>query len=105
MARTYRVSALSRPPRRVAKCSGHILDELVPDLLARTGIAAAVRDRIAVLIANARRANPKRDRKAGGLRAGLRVVGVRRYVITYEGPLAAPRYLWTCIITGRFAAS
>ena len=63
--------------RRVAMCSGHIIDELVSALLACISIAAAFRDGIAFLLANARRANPKRDRKVGRLRSGLVVVGAR----------------------------
>jgi hypothetical protein len=64
--------------RRVAMCAGHIVDEIVAALLACLSIASAFRDGIEFLLANARRANPKRDRKTGRLRAGLRVVGVRR---------------------------
>lgn len=64
--------------RRVAMCSGHIIDKITAALLACVSIAAAFREGIAFLLANARRANPKRDRKTGRLRAGLRVVGVRR---------------------------
>ena len=64
--------------RRVAMCSRHIIDEIALALLACVSIAAAFSDGIAFLLANAGRANPKRDRKTGRLRAGLRVVGVRR---------------------------
>jgi len=64
--------------RRVAMCAGHIIDDIVAALLACASIAAAFRDGMAFLIANARRANPKRDRKSGRLRAGLRTVGGRR---------------------------
>ena len=63
--------------RRVAMCSGHIIDELAGALLACVSIAVAFSDGVAFLLANARRSNPKRDRKTGRLRAGLRVVGVR----------------------------
>lgn len=63
--------------RRVAMCAGHIIDELVAALLACASIAAVFRDGIAFLLANARRANPKRDRKVGRLRSGLVVVGAR----------------------------
>jgi hypothetical protein len=63
--------------RRVAMCAGHIIDELVAALLACVGIAEVFRDGIAFLLANARRANPKRDRKTGRFRSGLLVVGVR----------------------------
>ena len=61
--------------RRVAMCAGHIIDDIVMALLACVSIASAFRDGMAFLLANARRANPKRDRKTGRLRAGLNVVG------------------------------
>lgn len=64
--------------RRVAMCSGHIIDEVAAALLACVSIASAFRHGMDFLLANARRSNPKRDRKTGRLRAGLRVVGVRR---------------------------
>jgi hypothetical protein len=64
--------------RRVAMCAGRIIDEIATALLACAGMAAVFRDGMAFLIANARRANPKRDRKTGRLRAGLRTVGSRR---------------------------
>jgi hypothetical protein len=57
--------------RRVAMCSRHVIDELVAALLACDGFAAAFRSGIAFLLANARRANPARDRRTGRLRAGL----------------------------------
>jgi hypothetical protein len=63
--------------RRVAMCAGHIIDELVTALLACVSIAAVLRDGLAFLRANARRSNPKRDRKTGRLRSGLLVVGDR----------------------------
>lgn len=63
--------------RRVAMCAGHIIDELVSALLASVSIAAALRDGLAFLLANAQRSNPKRDRKTGRLRSGLVVVGDR----------------------------
>lgn len=63
--------------RRVAMCAGHIIDELVTALLACVSIAAVLRDGLAFLLANARRSNPKRDRKTGRLRSGLLVVGDR----------------------------
>jgi hypothetical protein len=58
-------------------CAGHIIDELVATLLASASIVAVFRDGIAFLLANARRANPKRDRKTGRLRSGLIVVRTR----------------------------
>lgn len=63
--------------RRVAMCAGHIMDQLAAALLASVSIAAALRDGLAFLLANARRSNPKRDRKTGRLRSGLVVVGDR----------------------------
>lgn len=63
--------------RRVAMCSGHIIDEIVAALLACVSIASAFRDGMAFLLANARRSNPKRDRKIGRLRSGLVVIGTR----------------------------
>jgi hypothetical protein len=47
--------------RRVAMRAGHIIDELVTAMLACASIAAVFRDGITFLLANARRANPKRD--------------------------------------------
>jgi DDE family transposase len=64
--------------RRVAMCAAHILDELVAALLVCASIATAFVDAIEFLVANARRSNPKRDRKVGRLRTGLFLVGVRR---------------------------
>jgi hypothetical protein len=57
--------------RRVAMCAGHILDEIVTALLGCISIASAFREGMAFLLANARRSNPKRDRKTGRLRSGL----------------------------------
>jgi Transposase DDE domain len=67
----------SRPisTRRAAMCARHIIDQLCQALLACLGLAAALREGLAYLLANARRANPARDRKIGRLRAGLQVVG------------------------------
>jgi len=64
--------------RRVAMCASHIIDEIVTALLACVSIAAAFRDGMAFLLANARRSNPRRDRKTGRLRTRLVVVGERR---------------------------
>ena len=63
--------------RRVAMCAGHIIDEIFVALLACGSIVAAFRDGMAFLLANARRSNPRRDRKTGRLRSGLLVVGDR----------------------------
>ena len=64
--------------RRVAMCARHIVDDLFAALLACEGFAKALRRGIEFLLANARRANPKRDRKTGRLRARLNVVGELR---------------------------
>jgi hypothetical protein len=58
-------------------CAGHIINELVAALLACASIADAFRDGIASLLVNARRANPRRDRKVGRLRSGLVAVEAR----------------------------
>jgi len=63
--------------RRVAMCAGHIIDEIVTALLTCVSIAAAFREGMAFLLANARRSNPRRDRKTGRLRSRLFVVGER----------------------------
>src|SRR5215468_8690 len=63
--------------RRVAMCAGHIIEELAAALLASVSVAAALRDGLAFLLANAQRSNPKRERKTGRLRSGLVVVGDR----------------------------
>jgi hypothetical protein len=63
--------------RRVAMCAGHIIDEIVTALLACVSIADAFRDGMAFLLANARRSNPRRDRKTGRLRSRLVAVGER----------------------------
>ena len=63
--------------RRVAMCSGHIIDAIAAALLACVSIAAAFGDGMAFLCANARRSNPARERKTGRLRAGLVIVGGR----------------------------
>jgi hypothetical protein len=69
------VGGRSMSTRRVAMCSGHVIDELAAALLAAISIAAAFRDGLDYLIANARRADPARDRRTGRLRAGLLTVG------------------------------
>jgi hypothetical protein len=63
--------------RRVAMCARHIIDEIVTALLACASIASAFRDGMAFLLANARRSNPRRDRKKGRLQTRLVVVGER----------------------------
>ena len=63
--------------RRVAMCSGHIIDELVIAILACVSIASAFQAGMTFLLANAKRSNPRRDRKLGRLRAGLTTVGDR----------------------------
>lgn len=61
--------------RRVAMCVGRIIDDIVTALLSSVSIASAFRDGLTFLVANARRSNPKRDRKTGRLRAALVTVG------------------------------
>jgi hypothetical protein len=51
--------------RRVAMCAGHLIDEVVMAILAYVSIAMAFQAGMAFLLANARRSNPKRDRKTG----------------------------------------
>ncbi|HEX2688179.1 MAG TPA: hypothetical protein VHN14_16230 [Kofleriaceae bacterium] len=53
------------------------MEELVAALLTSVSITAVVRDGLAFLLANAKRSNPKHDRKTGRLRSGLLVVGER----------------------------
>jgi hypothetical protein len=72
------VGGVAMSTRRVAMCARHVLGELVEALLVGVGLLTALRCGLAYLLDNARRANPKRDRKIGRQRAGLRVVGVRR---------------------------
>ena len=61
--------------RRVAMCAHHVFDEIVTALLVGAGLLAALRRALSYLLANARRANPKRDRRIGRLRPGLAVIG------------------------------
>lgn len=63
--------------RRVAMCAGRIIDEIVTALLACVSIASAFLDGMTFLLANARRSNPKRDRKSGRLRTALVTVGTK----------------------------
>jgi hypothetical protein len=61
--------------RRVAMCARHILEALVTALLVGVGL---LRGGLTYLLANARRANPKRDRHWGRLRAGLALIEVAK---------------------------
>ena len=61
--------------RRVAMCAHYVLDEIVTALLFGAGLLAALRRALSYLLANARRANPERDRRTGRLRTGLAVIG------------------------------
>jgi hypothetical protein len=63
--------------RRVAMCAGHIIDDIATALLACVSIASAFLDGMSFLLANARRSNPKRDRRSGRLRTALVTVGAR----------------------------
>ena len=60
--------------RRVAMCARHILGDLVTALRVGVGLLGALRRGLTYLLANARRAHPERDRRAGRLRAGLALV-------------------------------
>ena len=71
------VTGVPMSTRRVAMCARHVLDELIEALLADVGLLVALRRALAYLVDNARRANPKRDRKTGRQHAGLRLVGAR----------------------------
>lgn len=61
--------------RRVAMCTRHLLDDLVAELL-RGGdrLLRVLRDGVAYLLENARRAHPQRDASTGRLQIGLAVV-------------------------------
>jgi hypothetical protein len=61
--------------RRVAMCAHYVLHEIVTAVLLGAGLLAALRRALSYLLANARRANPKRDRRTGRLRTGLAVIG------------------------------
>ena len=71
-----RVGATAMSTRRVAMCAHHILDALVAALLLGVGLRATLRRSLAYLLANARRANPDRDRRTGRLRTGLDLAAV-----------------------------
>lgn len=60
--------------RRVAMCARHVLDTLVTAVLTGGDLLAELHRALTYLLANARRAHPKRDRGSGRLRAGLQVV-------------------------------
>jgi hypothetical protein len=66
-----RVGGEAMSTRRVAMCAHHILDALVAALLLGVGLRGTLRRGLSFLLANARRANPDRDRHTGRLRAGL----------------------------------
>jgi hypothetical protein len=68
-----RVGGTAMSTRRVAMCAHHILDPLVTALLLGVGLRRMLRRGLTFLLANARRANPSRDRRTGRLRAGLRL--------------------------------
>lgn len=66
-----RVGGTAMSTRRVAMCAHHILDALVAALLLGAGLRGTLRRGLTFLLANARRANPDRDRRTGRLRTGL----------------------------------
>ena len=69
-----RVHHGTRSDRRVAMCAHHILAALVAALLLGIGLRGTLRQGLAYLLANARRANPERDHRTGRLRVGLGLV-------------------------------
>jgi len=69
------VSGVPMSTRRVAMCARHVIDDLASVLLAGAALLPALRRGLSYLLANARRANPCRDRATGRLRARLRLVG------------------------------
>lgn len=69
-----RVGGTAMSTRRVAMCAHHILDALVAALLLGIGLRGILRQGLAYLLANARRANPERDHSTGRLRVGLGLV-------------------------------
>jgi Transposase DDE domain len=60
--------------RRVAMCAHHILHDVVTALLDGFGLLGPLRRGLTYLLENARRADVKRDRRIGRLRAGLTIV-------------------------------
>lgn len=71
------VGAIPMSTRRVAMCASFVLGDLFAELLqGARRLTSVLADALRYLIANARRAHPKRDRDTGRLRAGLAVVGV-----------------------------
>lgn len=59
-------------------CAHHIFEALVAALLVGFGLLSALRGGLTYLLANARRANPNRDRHWGRLRAGLALTEVAK---------------------------
>jgi hypothetical protein len=81
--------------RRAAMCAHHVFDDLVAALLIGVGLLRALRRSLLYLLANARRSNPKRDRRTGRLRVALLMTKAAQG-ITYELfllsiPLQLPR--------------
>jgi hypothetical protein len=71
------VGAVAISTRRVAMCSRHILDDIAAAILADAGLTIALQRGVEYLVANARRADPTRERRTGRLRTGLLVFGAR----------------------------
>jgi hypothetical protein len=70
-----RVGGVAMSTRRVAMCARHVIDDLAAVMLTRAALLPALRRGLRYLLANARRADPRRDRATGRLRARLRLVG------------------------------
>jgi hypothetical protein len=66
-------AGIAMSTRRVAMCAHHVLADLVTASLAGLSLRPALRRAVVYLLANARRANPRRDTMTGRLRAGLLV--------------------------------
>ena len=77
-------------PRRMAMCAHHNLDALVAALLLGVGLRATLRRALTFLLANARRANPDRDRRISRLRTGVGLAETAS-VLTYKYRLSSPR--------------
>ena len=72
------VGGVAMSTRRVAMCARHVLGDILGAIYVGNGLLEALRRALDYLLANARRANPERDRRTGRLRTGLVLVGANR---------------------------
>jgi Transposase DDE domain len=72
------VGGVAISTRRVAMCAHYVVVDLLDAIRRGTGLRDALGRALAFLVANARRADPDRDRRTGRLRAGLVLVGADR---------------------------